>query len=389
MSLGTVFSRFSLLMALLFFTVFSLIYSWAAKKAGWHSLRVLGFGLLLVLLRCLLPLEVLFAKVIHGGKLFTKLDLWFRAPLIGSLNVVHIGCILWAAGTLFCLVRILAMLCRQNRAVQRTCVPQDGEIACFCRSVAREMGISREGAVCISPSFEVPMMAGFFRPNILLPQDVEHLSEEELRLILRHEFTHFRRGDLWIKLGMELICCLLWWNPGAYLLRTSVGQLLELRCDSLVCARLSPRESLQYGETLLHVLRGMHRKPSCFAAGFFGYTSREKILQRFGQIASVKQRPKQRGISILIAALAVVLFIGSYSFVFQSYILPPEVDSDYEIASDLDSSFILRYSDGTLEVYINNQLRETITSDQLNQEPYCNMQIFDAQISYEEEVIIP
>lgn len=389
MSSGTAFSRFSLFMALLFFTVFSLIYSRAAKKAGWHSLRVLGFGLLLVLLRCLLPLEVLFAKVIHGGKLFTKLDLWFRAPLIGSLNVVHIGGILWAAGTLFCLVRILAMLCRQNRTVQRTCVPQDGEIPRFCRSVAREMGISRAGAVCISPAFEVPMMAGFFRPNILLSQDVEHLSEEELRLILCHEYTHFRRGDLWIKLGMELLCCLLWWNPGAYLLRTSVGQLLELRCDSLVCARLSPGESLQYGETLLHVLRGLHRKPSCFAAGFFGYTSREKILHRFGQIASVKQRPKQRGISILIAALAVVLFVGSYSFVFQSYILPPEVDSDYEIASDLDGSFILRYSDGTLEVYINNQLRETITSDQLNQEPYCNMQIFDVQISYEEEVIIP
>lgn len=379
-------------MALLFFTVFSLIYSRAAKKAGWHSLRVLGFGLLLVLLRCLLPLEVLFAKVIHGGKLFTKLYLWFCTPLIGSLNVVHVGGILWAAGTLFCLVRILAMLCRQNRTVQRTCVPQDGEIPRFCRFVAREMGISRAGAVCISPAFEVPMMAGFLRPNILLPQDVEHLSEE-LRLILCHEYTHFRRGDLWIKLGMELLCCLLWWNPGAYLLRISVGQLLELRCDSLVCARLSPGESLQYGETLLHVLRGLHRKPSCFAAGFFGYTGREKILQRFGQIVSVKQRPKQRGISILIAALAVVLFIGSYSFVFQPYILPPEVDSDYEIASDLDSAFILRYSggtlDGTLEVCIENSVHEVITSEQLSQEPYCSMPIYDVQIAYEKDVVIP
>ncbi|MCI6728667.1 MAG: M56 family metallopeptidase [Clostridiales bacterium] len=389
MSLGTVFSRFSLLMALLFFTVFSLVCSQAAKKAGWHSLRALGFGILLVLLRFLLPLEASFAKIIHGGKLFTELDLWLHATRVGSLNIVHIVCILWAAGTLFCLVRILAMLCRQYRVVRRSRTPQDGEIPRFCRSVAREMGISRAGAVCISPSFEVPMMAGFFRPNILLPQDVEHLPEEELRLILRHEYTHFHRGDLWIKLGMELLCCLLWWNPGAYLLRTSIGQLLELRCDSLVCARLSPRESLQYGETLLHVLQGLHRKPSCFAAGFFGYTSREKILQRFGQIASVKQRPKQRGISILIAALAVVLFIGSYSFLFQPYALPPELGSDYEVASDLDSSFILRYSDGTLEVYINNRLRETITSDQLNQEPYCNMQIFDVQISYEEEVIIP
>ncbi|MDR1687741.1 MAG: hypothetical protein LBS21_03910, partial [Clostridiales bacterium] len=43
-----------------------------------------------------------------------------------------------------------------------------------------------------------PMLIGFLHPQIILP--VVHISDDELECVLRHELTHYRRGDLWVNL---------------------------------------------------------------------------------------------------------------------------------------------------------------------------------------------
>ena len=68
--------------------------------------------------------------------------------------------------------------------------------------------------------------------------------------MFRHELCHFLSRDLWIKVGFQVIGCVLWWNPVMPLLKRNVEQLLELRCDQKVCRRLSAEKQLSYMETL-------------------------------------------------------------------------------------------------------------------------------------------
>ena len=61
-------------------------------------------------------------------------------------------------------------------------------------------------------------------------------------------------------------------------------------------------------------------------------------------------------------------------------------ETNYEIGStSLESAFILRYPDGTLEVYIDYQLYATIQENQLSEDPFASMLIIDANPSSKEE----
>lgn len=64
------------------------------------------------------------------------------------------------------------------------------------------------------------------------------ISEEDLkenpRVILMHEFEHIRSGHSWDILFMDLLCIIQWFNPAAWLLKSSMQQIHEFSVDKAV-----------------------------------------------------------------------------------------------------------------------------------------------------------
>lgn len=73
------------------------------------------------------------------------------------------------------------------------------------------MHIRRRVSLRLCPTVSSPMLMGLLHPVILLPD--EELTTEELALVLRHELTHLKRGDLLVKAGLVLAYALHWYNP--------------------------------------------------------------------------------------------------------------------------------------------------------------------------------
>ncbi|MFR0733999.1 MAG: M56 family metallopeptidase [Oscillospiraceae bacterium] len=154
------------------------------------------------------------------------------------------------------LCRLAVTLYRQHRIVQLCQLPQEGsQLHQLCCQAAREAQCSKPVSVGISCRVSTVMMVGFTKPVILLPPQSMQLPASQLHCILLHELYHYRSRDLWLKLGIRIFCCLLWWNPLVYLFKSSVDQILELRCDKHVCSRLSKLEQLQYSSALLEILK--------------------------------------------------------------------------------------------------------------------------------------
>lgn len=65
------------------------------------------------------------------------------------------------------------------------------------------------------------MLCGFFVPHVLLP-DFPY-GQRDYRCVFRHEFTHWKHGDLWVRLLAELLRDLFWWNPLFRLLQKSLS----------------------------------------------------------------------------------------------------------------------------------------------------------------------
>lgn len=150
---------------------------------------------------------------------------------------------LWLTGTLGCLLRLTIhyrRLLRQSRPLPDT----------MQHSLSSALNAPDRRRLRLHPTGPAVLWAP--HSLVLLPADfLERFDADERRLVLRHEFTHLRRGDALWSLLAELAMALLWFHPLAWLALPRLRLDQELACDEWVL-RQSPRDETKYAHTLLH-----------------------------------------------------------------------------------------------------------------------------------------
>ena len=69
--------------------------------------------------------------------------------------------------------------------------------------------------------------------------------------IFRHELTHYKHGDLWLKLLLLAARCLHWFNPLVHLIARFAQEDIEAACDDAVVRGHDGAYRRAYGETIL------------------------------------------------------------------------------------------------------------------------------------------
>lgn len=145
---------------------------------------------------------------------------------------------------------------------------------------------------------------GIIKPVIFLQKKYD---EKELYWILKHEMIHIVRKDLWVKLFLEFVCCLHWFNPFIYLLEWKMRFLCETSCDERVIAECTEEGWRTYIELLGGNKGGSRlRIPFSSALG----NSDEEIEKR---IVLMKERKniRCREKAIAICAFGLLVFLDS------------------------------------------------------------------------------
>ena len=105
------------------------------------------------------------------------------------------------------------------------------------------------------PGLAVPMLAGLFRPALLLPENPP--AGDALRFSLLHELTHFRRRDIFRKTLALWVRALHWFNPLVWLTARAMDRDIELSCDESALKHLPPAEHAAYGRTILSAVSAL------------------------------------------------------------------------------------------------------------------------------------
>lgn len=157
----------------------------------------------------------------------------------------------------------------------------------------------------ISPLAECPMLVGFGHKAILLPS--EEISLCDAAFIFRHELTHSRHGDLWLKAVLVLARCVHWFNPLVYRMVRYASEDIELACDHAVVQELSFAEKKRYGEIILNSV-GMrtNRGQEPFISKF----SEDKVslMERLQNLFD--SSAKKKGSALLLLVLMLVTMLG-------------------------------------------------------------------------------
>lgn len=152
-----------------------------------------------------------------------------------------------------------------------------------------------------------PAVLGLLRPRIVVPADFERrFDSEQQALILAHERSHLRRGDLFANAAATVLRTVYWFNPLIHFAATRMRHDHELASDAEVL-RLHPHARRRYAETLLNAQLAVPGLPvGCLWQS--SHPLKERIIMlkhpapsRFNRRASLAMG---LGLSLAVSALA-------------------------------------------------------------------------------------
>jgi beta-lactamase regulating signal transducer with metallopeptidase domain len=105
--------------------------------------------------------------------------------------------------------------------------------------------------IYFSSSLSSPVTVGIIKPVMILPMEVEDITDDELKSILLHELAHIFHGDNFTGFFQHVLSSVFWWNPIIYRLNSEYADSREEVCDNYAINVLkSPKK---YAATLLNL----------------------------------------------------------------------------------------------------------------------------------------
>ncbi|MEO8348005.1 MAG: M56 family metallopeptidase [Acidobacteriota bacterium] len=172
-------------------------------------------------------------------------------PLASMIGIL----LLWSAGTLFALARLVVGLARVSGIRRGASSEVDGSWTALLSSLSEMIGLERPVRLFFSDEIAVPVTAGLARPFVLLPEGARRWNEERRRVVLLHELAHVGRAD-WLSLLLgQAAAAVYWFHPLAWSTRSQMRKDCERACDDLVLST-GTRPSA-YAAHLLSIVRSL------------------------------------------------------------------------------------------------------------------------------------
>lgn len=222
---------------------------------------------------------------------------------VKTVDITDILLTLWLAGVISCILwqgigyyRLIRSLKGKSRSVERA------DLHTILQEQCADLVIDREIPLRVSSAADCPMLAGFIHPTLYLPD--ERISRTDAAFIFRHELTHYKHGDLWLKLLLLAARCLHWFNPLVHLIARFAQEDIESACDDAVVRGQDGAYRRAYGETILRsaIAQVQKRKAlvSCFG------DDKKTLMRRFEGLFD--KSVKKRGVALVVM---IALLVGS------------------------------------------------------------------------------
>jgi bla regulator protein BlaR1 len=213
----------------------------AARCAMWTAC-VVGLSLLPVVSLCFPHCYIGYtgnAEPLHFPTLIARsvttdsaaARVWTLADDTWLSHVCQVLVVVWAAGAAVSLMRLvwswvrvagllhMARPCQDARvtSILSRVVPQSSDV-----QVLQMHGLV--GAICWQ----------IHRPKIILPEELSRLTDAELEMMIRHEWTHLRRSDPGTLFVQRLVEVFYWFHPLVWLATMQLSKYREFVCDDAV-----------------------------------------------------------------------------------------------------------------------------------------------------------
>ena len=326
----------------------------------------------LLLIRLILPLDNKNAIVIQSHSILPTIQQFLGMEVVQHITAGMILLFVWGIGTLVVIIAASANAIRATRELKQQPVYTTPQI----ERVVSENFSGKNIKVVSSSTIEIPQVFGIIKAHIFLPQ-TDVFTDEELKMIISHEYWHIKGGDPLIKIFYLLVSAVFWWNPIVHIFRKKLKVLLEFRCDRNVVKHMSENERTIHLEAIYKALENYNsnKENSSYAISLFEVRNQKIIEQRCEMISNYRfYEKKKTGRIIIIVGL--LLFISSYFVIWQPSFSPPSEDVGDVLDITSENAYLV-HTDGKFELYVNEQYLGEILKKDIKEIPYSKLKIIE------------
>lgn len=260
----------------------------------------------------------------------------------------------------------------------------DEEHALFTEVTREVLKSDKNVSLRKTDAIDGTFVIGLIHQTVFIP-DKEY-TENELRMMFRHECMHIKNKDLWIKLLIQIYCCIFWWNPIAYLLKKDLDLTLEMKCDLNTTKFFSDKEKLLYVETLQKhsVSQKQEKVPFVVSAELVDGKKKDRLLERIKKLLSEPpNKAKQISVNIIAVVLFLLIFASSFIFIWQPSFDDEEMSEEYfELAqggeiADENNAYLVKSDDGNYLFYFSDYPPMPVSKEEVEQGMYEGYPIYE------------
>lgn len=114
-----------------------------------------------------------------------------------------------------------------------------------------KLKINKKVKIIQQDKINTPSLFGFFNIYIILPNNINNLSDYEIKYVLMHELSHYKRKDNILKLCWTIIKDIYFFNPIIYIIYKQIIKDMETATDEMAVSEFDTENKKEYCRTLI------------------------------------------------------------------------------------------------------------------------------------------
>ena len=225
---------------------------------------------------------------------------------LDRINIGRILTAVWATGIVIYMVCLIINYIKTIRAIKKYSTPAVGKTAEIFKFIEK----SERVILLMSKSTAQPYTIGVRRKYIVFPVILENiLSDKEIRLILMHELTHIEKNDAFLKIFIEILNGINWFNPFFYKIKKGYCFWTEADCDETLNQDFDEETRRLYANLLIKVAE-INIKYKNVLASFLALKRKNSMTRREELIMKNKKKGTKMA-TVAMSFVALCVFCGA------------------------------------------------------------------------------
>lgn len=225
-----------------------------------------------------------------------------------SLSLPDIIVAGWLVGMGTRLIFLIVQYLFLRRKIRRSAVLPAERLLTLFEEVKAELDINADVKLFCLYEYGTPAL--MFPRTVLMPVDaLVAMDDGQLKLALRHELTHLRRGDHIVSIVLTLLGAVYWFNPFVWLALREMRADMETACDGSVVKTMDSGGKQNYASLIVSLFaQPRHRRLVLgMARGDTKRIAERRVRGIFMNGSSCK------GVKLTSAVLSVLLFVTCFT----------------------------------------------------------------------------